>query len=117
MNLGRHSRKIHLLTDYYYNKTMEHNPVSVSSVIFKAYDIRGVYPIEVDEKVFAVIAKALSHHFGSGKVIVGHDARLSSPKLYRAVIRAAKRKGTTVIPVGLLTTPMLYFLVNNMNAS
>jgi phosphomannomutase len=87
--------------------------------IFKAYDIRGKYPREINENVVEKIAIALTYHFKKGEIIVGHDARLSSPKLYKAVIGAIKKENPklSIIKLGLITTPLLYFLVNRVGAT
>lgn len=86
--------------------------------IFKSYDVRGKYPKEINEKDVEIIAGALAAHFRFGEVMVGHDARKSSPKLYRAVIRGLEKANSkiTLIRVGLITTPLLYFLVNRVGA-
>ena len=98
--------------------------------IFKANDIRGKYPEEINEKVVLEIVKKLPRIL-KGKIVVGRDARLSSPRLYKAVIKAfsvqrlAVRDGKTktlnanrytLYPVGIVTTPMFYFLVNKLKA-
>ena len=84
--------------------------------IFKAYDIRGKYPEELNEKAVSEIIPALAKHFGGDRIIVGHDTRLSSPKLYKAVLKSLLASGYALnpIPVGMITTPMLYFLVNKL---
>ena len=86
--------------------------------IFKAYDVRGKYPKEINEKDAEIISGVLAAHFRSGEVVVGHDARKSSPKLYRAAIRGLEKTDSkiTLIKVGLITTPLLYFLVNRVGA-
>lgn len=113
----------------------------MNSKIFGAYDIRGKYPEEINEKVVAEIAKAVGNHFQlkakslklKAKVVVARDARLSSPALYKAVlqafsvqrlvVRGKKIKNTlnanryTLYPIGIATTPMFYFLVNKLKAS
>ena len=106
----------------------------VSKSIFKTYDIRGVYPKEINDAAVAEIASALVSYFKKGVIIVGHDARLSSPILYKAAIRVLKNESGImnqesgkkisnkpqkfrIIPVGLITTPMLYFLVNKIKAA
>jgi len=65
------------------------------------------------------IVKALAMpQKGLKMVVLGHDARLSSPELYGACIEALeKEKGVQVIQAGLITTPMLYFLVNKHKAA
>lgn len=138
--------------------------------IFKAYDIRGRYPEEINEEAFTEITGALRRYFvrddrsdrnersasrrrsipdprTSNVIVVGHDARLSSPALYKAVIQSLSAGGgsspggetrncpavggiapSKTLPerwrekleikaVGLVTTPMLYFLVNKLNAA
>jgi len=83
--------------------------------IFKAYDIRGRYPQEINEKTMAEIAPLLAKIFKNKKIIIGHDARLSSPLLYQAIIKELKKyKIKKIISIGLATTPMIYFLVNNL---
>ncbi len=86
--------------------------------IFKAYDIRGKYPEEINEKIVPDIIAALIKNIKPKTVVIGHDARLSSPKLYRAVIKQFKIENLKlkIIPIGLSTTPMFYFLVNYFKA-
>jgi len=91
----------------------------MNSNIFKSYDIRGEYPKEINEKVVSDIISALARHYPKkSKIIIGHDARLSSPSLYRAAIKSVKHQmlDIMIIEVGLATTPMLYFLTNHFSA-
>ena len=91
--------------------------------IFKAYDIRGKYPSEINEDV---VKKIISNFFSQklkvkGKkltVVIGRDTRLSSPDLYEAAINSLKIKNLKlkIILAGLSTTPEMYFLVNKHNA-
>lgn len=99
---------------------MELNPK-----IFKAYDVRGKYPDELNEEAAFEIAVAVGKYFERKSkkekrktIIVGQDARLSSPALYRAVLSGLQIKDCKlkVIEAGLMTTPMLYFLVNELKA-
>lgn len=91
--------------------------------IFRAYDIRGKYPEQINKGMVASVMPAIIKALalppkGAKTIIVGHDARLSSPELYQACIDALKQeKGVQVIPAGLITTPMLYFLVNKHKAT
>ncbi len=88
--------------------------------IFKAYDVRGEYPREVNEVVVRRIGLALGRFFTHGKVVVGHDGRLSSPALYRALKAGLAAGGVSagrLIAVSLSTTPMLYFAVHRMKAA
>ncbi|MDE2001356.1 MAG: hypothetical protein KGI60_02175 [Patescibacteria group bacterium] len=90
------------------------------SSIFKAYDVRGVYPEELNEAIAEKVAAAMARHFGRGaKLIIGRDARLSSPSLYKAVRKGlqVKGEGLKIIDAGLMTTPTLYFLVNTLKAA
>ena len=84
--------------------------------IYRAYDIRGVYPKDFNEKIAEHIADKLDKKlFKKGAVLVAHDTRKSSPLLYEAIIRGLK--GRKVIKVGGATTPMFYFLVTSKKAS
>lgn len=83
--------------------------------IFKAYDIRGIYPNEINEEVVSEISQVLRKKlFQEGKIIIARDARLSSPKLYEAVLQGLEG---SAYDVGMATTPMFYFLVNKLNAA
>lgn len=92
--------------------------------IFRAYDIRGIYPREINERIASDVAEALGVYFHSRKkskqrkarVVVGRDARVSSPKLYRAVIKGLPKNKVSIVEAGLISTPMLYFLVNDLDA-
>lgn len=85
---------------------------------FKKYDIRGRYPEMVDENLVYAVAKALGEKiFQKGKVILGRDVRHSSPSLYEAAKGALEAVGLEVEDVGIITTPMLAFLVNHLGAS
>lgn len=81
--------------------------------IFKAYDIRGVYPTEIDELEAYKIASALCDYLKPSELVVGCDVRLSSPSIKQAVIKAITDKGVRVIDVGEISTDMLYFAVAN----
>jgi len=86
--------------------------------IFKKYDIRGIYPEEIDSAGVAEIASCLIEFFGRGPIIIGRDGRLSSPKLYNALRRTlTEKRKKDVVAAGLITTPTLYFLVSKMKAA
>jgi len=90
--------------------------------IFGAYDIRGKYPEEIDGRIIGeiipVILKVLKIKKSGAKIVVGHDARLSSPSLYEAVVNGLKIVNCKlkIVAVGMITTPMIYFLVNELAA-
>jgi len=92
----------------------------MTTSIFKAYDVRGRYPSELDESTAFAIGVAFGEtlHTRSGShAIVGRDARLSSPELARAVSEGIRSCGIRVSDIGLCTTPMVYFAVNALAAS
>lgn len=78
------------------------------SKIFRAYDIRGIYPNEINEKTAFNIGKAFST-FNPGKIIVGNDMRLSSPILKKELIKGLMSAGATVIDIGTVPTPLVLF--------
>ena len=81
--------------------------------IFKAYDIRGIYPRELNEEIAYKIARAfvlfLRKH--NPAIVVGQDMRISSPKLAGAIIRGLLDQGAQIIDIGLAATPTFYFEV------
>lgn len=83
----------------------------VNPAIFKAYDIRGVVPGEIDEDIAERVGRAMVIHTRASAVIIGRDMRTSSPGLAAAVIRGVQRQGATAIDVGLCSTPMFNFAV------
>jgi phosphomannomutase len=79
------------------------------SKIFKAYDVRGIYPDDIDEDAARRIGAAFAHFTGAGRVAVGRDMRPSSPALARAFAAGATAAGATVTDVGEVSTDALYF--------
>ncbi|MGZ3602448.1 MAG: phosphomannomutase/phosphoglucomutase [Ktedonobacterales bacterium] len=79
--------------------------------IFKAYDVRGVYPSELNEDAAYAIARALVQFLGANQIAVGRDMRVSSPALAHAIIRGIIDQGADAIDLGLTTTDELYFAV------
>jgi phosphomannomutase len=79
--------------------------------VFKAYDIRGVYPDQIDEEAYYRIAKGYVYLFKPKTIVVGMDARLSSPPLKAALIEGFLDADVDVIDIGEITTDMLYFAV------
>lgn len=77
--------------------------------IFKAYDVRGVYPEELDEEVSRRIGAAFIQALGADRVILGRDMRLSSPSLAAAFAQGATGEGAQVLDVGEVSTDALYF--------
>src|SRR6266849_6646845 len=79
--------------------------------IFKAYDVRGVYPGEVNEEAARGIGAAFVAYLGAKKVALGRDMRLSSPVLAGAFVDGATSQGADVVDYGMIATDMLYFAV------
>jgi phosphomannomutase len=77
--------------------------------IFKAYDVRGVYPTQLDEDASYRIGKAFASWSGAGRIVLGKDCRLSSPSLAGAFADGVTDTGTDVVDIGLATTDMVYF--------
>ncbi len=85
--------------------------------IFKAYDVRGLYPEEIDEPIARRIGNAFAAFLGARSIVVGRDMRASSPPLAEALIGGIRAAGADVIDLGLCTTPMLYFATGRLEAS
>jgi phosphomannomutase len=83
--------------------------------VFKAYDIRGIYPSELDEEGAYAIGRAYVEHFKPKRIAVGHDMRLSSPAMSAATIRGAVDAGAQVFELGLVGTEMVYFAVGDLD--
>ena len=83
--------------------------MTVSPDAFKAYDIRGLYPQELDAEGARRIGAALAAQLGARRLAVGHDPRLSSPELAAAFAVGAESAGAQVTGFGMIPTEMLYF--------
>lgn len=83
--------------------------MSIKPEIFKAYDIRGTYPSEINEEVAYKTVQAYCKLFNPKTVALGRDVRLSGPSLFKAAIQAFVDHGVNVIDIGEITTDMLYF--------
>jgi phosphomannomutase len=82
--------------------------------VFKAYDVRGVYPSELDEDGAYRVARAYAEHFEPRAAAVGHDMRLSSPSVFAAVVNGLADAGTEAVELGLVGTEMLYHAVSEL---
>ncbi len=90
-------------------------PTSVNPHIFGAYDVRGIYPTELNEEAAYLFGRALVLHLNPLQVAVGRDMRLSSPALADALLRGITDQGADAIDLGLTTTDELYFAVGKFN--
>ena len=92
--------------------------MNISKNIFKGYDLRGVYPTEIDESVATTIGKGfatLMKKQGNTDMIVGRDVRLSSDTLYNALVEGIVSTGMNVVNIGKCMTPMTYFAREILN--
>ncbi len=85
--------------------------VNVDQSIFKAYDIRGIYPDQLNEEMAYQVGRALVEYLKPESVVVGRDMRLSSPTLRQGLTRGITEGGADVIDIDLVSTDCLYFTV------
>jgi len=84
--------------------------------IFKAYDIRGVVPDQLRSEDAYRIGRAVARFLAVPELVIGRDARSSSPELAEALVRGVTREGVRVLDIGLVATPILYFAVERLGA-
>jgi phosphomannomutase len=82
--------------------------------VFKAYDVRGIYPAEIDEDGARAIGRAYVEQFEPKGIAVGRDMRVSSPSMAAATIEGAASAGADVVDIGLVGTEMLYAAVGHL---
>ena len=85
--------------------------MTINPAIFKAYDIRGLYPSEIDEDAARLIGRGFVAYLGAKRIAISRDMRLSSPSLAQAFIDGAIEQGADVVDYGMMGTDMLYFAV------
>ena len=83
--------------------------------IFKPYDIRGIYPTDLDEDVALAVGQAYAKLTRSKKVAVGRDMRLGSPSLTKKLIEGLTSQGANVDDLGLVSIDQVYFAVGKYN--
>ena len=79
--------------------------------IFKAYDVRGLYPSQLDAEIARRVGRAFVDYLGARRIAVGRDCRLSSPELAAAFVEGASSQGASVTDIGVVGTDVLYFHV------
>jgi phosphomannomutase len=84
---------------------------TVNPAVFKAYDVRGLYPTEVTADLFHQLGRAFVAYLGPGRYAVTRDMRTSSPELAAAFIEGARLQGGHIIDYGLLGTDQMYYAV------
>lgn len=89
--------------------------MAINQSIFKAYDIRGIYPSDINEDIAYRIGRVFCRVLGKSnpKIVVGMDNRLSSRALREKLVQGILDSGADVVDIGLATTPMFYFAVAN----
>jgi phosphomannomutase len=84
---------------------------AINPAIFKAYDVRGLYPQEVNEDAARLIGRGFVAYLNAKRIAVSRDMRLSSPSIAAAFIEGARQQGADVVDYGMMGTDMLYFAV------
>ena len=90
-------------------------PRMLDPTVFKAYDVRGIYPDQLDEAGAYAIGRAYVEEFEPRSLAVGRDMRVSSPSMAEAVMRGAAEAGADVIDLGMVGTEMVYFAVGDLD--
>ena len=83
--------------------------MQVNPSIFKAYDIRGVYPTDLNENIAYLVGRAFVTFLGANRVVVGRDMRLSGPVLHAAVVNGIVDQGSDVVDIGMVSTDQYYY--------
>ena len=97
--------------------------MDINPAIFKAYDIRGIYPSEINERVAARIATVLAEYVRRRArkkkitIVMARDVRTSSPSLAHYIKESLLHAGADVVDAGVMTTPMFYFCMNHLKAN
>ena len=87
----------------------------VDSSIFKAYDIRGVYPEQLNEEVAYAVGRAFVSFLKPSEVIVGRDMRLSSPAIKEHLLLGLTEQGADVVDIGMVSTDQYYYACATLN--
>jgi len=87
--------------------------MKVNTSIFRSYDIRGIFPEELDKEMAFKIGQAFVEYTKAKHIVVGRDMRLSSPELFEALTKGIVSTGSDVYNIGLVPTEALYFSVAN----
>jgi phosphomannomutase len=86
----------------------------LNPAVFKAYDVRGIYPTDLDEQGAYAIGRAYVERFSIGTLAVGRDMRVSAPSMAAAVREGAADAGAEVLDIGMVGTEMVYFAVGEL---
>ncbi|NUR54470.1 MAG: phosphomannomutase/phosphoglucomutase [Acidobacteria bacterium] len=85
--------------------------MTINPAVFKAYDVRGLYPQEVNEDAARLIGRGFVAYLNARRIAVSRDMRLSSPSIAAAFIDGARQQGADAVDYGMMGTDMLYFAV------
>jgi phosphomannomutase len=83
--------------------------------VFQAYDVRGIYPSDLDEQGAYAVGRAYVEQFEPRRIAVGRDMRLASPSMASALIDGAADAGADVVDIGMVGTEMVYFAVGELD--
>ena len=89
--------------------------VKMKKEIFREYDIRGIYPTELDINGAYTFGRSFASYIEEKKVIIGYDNRESSLPLHEALVAGLMESGAQILDLGLVTTPMYYFAKKKFN--
>ena len=92
---------------------------AVNPTIFRAYDIRGIVDVDLSEAVYQTLGRAAGTYFrrrGGMRIVVGRDARLTSPAYTAALIAGLRAAGCDVVDIGMVPTPLMYFALAYLKA-
>jgi len=89
--------------------------MKINPGIFKSYDIRGIYPDDLNDETAYRVGRAFVTYLKAGRVIVGKDMRISSPALFKEIVRGVTDEGADAVDVGLTTTDMFYYACGSAN--
>jgi len=90
---------------------------NINPAIFKSYDIRGIYPDELNDEAAYAIGRAYARRTGAKEIVVGSDMRLSGPALKAEFIRGIIDEGADILDIGLVPIDAVYFAVRKWNYS
>lgn len=82
--------------------------------IFKAYDIRGTYPDQLDERIARKTGAAMVKFLNAKRLVVGRDMRTMAPSIQNAIIDGILSQGCDVVDIGLASTPMAYYAIGKI---
>jgi len=89
--------------------------VTTPSAVFKAYDIRGTYPDQIDAALVRALGAAVAKFCASPELLVARDMRESGVELTAAFAEGAATQGVAIIDLGLASTDFLYFAAGHLN--